>query len=155
MHYPPPPPYPPARRPRSIGRKIGMFGCLPVAVLFGALIGLGAIVGDDTDNADSSSGKSTGTVKPAASSAAPPKTAEPTTSGEPAPAETTTPGLSKRDITKMSVNAVWDSYSNARRDLLCIGVEVNGPGWFADQLTSDSLDREYAGRLVEEKCANR
>lgn len=149
MHYAPPPPSP---RPRTLGRKIAMFGCLPIAVLFGALIGLGAIVGDDTDDSTS---KGSSTVKPTAHSAAPSKTAATPKPAAPAPAKTTSPGLSKRDITKMTVDLVWDSYSNARRDLLCIGVETNGPGWFADQMTSDNVDREYAGQLVEEKCANR
>jgi len=143
MHYTPPP----SPRPRTLSRKIAMFGCLPIAVLFGAVLALGAAVDDDTDTGSISAKPSA----PAATSAKPTtKPAKPA-----APAKTTTPGLSKRDITKLSVDMVWNNYSNARRDLLCIGIEVNGPGWFADQMTSDNVDREYAGQLVEEKCANR
>lgn len=130
----------PPRNPRAenAGKKILKFGCLPAFLLLVALIALGSALDDGDDKAD---------AKPSASA--------PSKPADTGPAPSKSPGLSKHEITKLSVDMVWDGYSEARRDLLCDGVKTNGPGWFADQLESDNLDRKYAGQLVEEKCAAR
>ncbi|WP_108990433.1 hypothetical protein [Streptomyces coelicoflavus] len=138
---------PPARNPRpGIGRKILTFGCLPLAVLFGALIALGVALDDGDDESDAKATTSATPSTPAPSSKKP----------APSPSESDEgPGISKRRMTELSVGLVWDKYSDAQKDVLCTGVEAYGPEWLADQLQSDNLDHEYAGQLVEEKCANR
>ncbi|MFE9921574.1 hypothetical protein ACFYQA_08325 [Streptomyces sp. NPDC005774] len=120
---------------RFVDRKGFRFGCLPAMVITWVIFLLTLFTGGDTDN---TSGKDDA------------KATRPTAS-----ATTTAPGMDKRQITELSVDMVWDSYNAARRDLMCVGMEVHGPGWFAEQLESDSIDPEYAEDLVTEKCESR
>ncbi|MEU3161984.1 hypothetical protein ACPCAJ_21105 [Streptomyces griseoincarnatus] len=134
MHQPPP-----QRNQRTdrAARKILKFGCLPAFVLLGVIIALGNAVDDD-----SASGG-----KPAANENSP--TASPT-----APAKAS-PGLDNRQITELTVDMVWDSYSETRRDLFCLSLDVEGPDAYADQLKSDNIDPDYAAELMTEKCESR
>lgn len=145
---PPPPHYQPLPRPKpkftdSRGFK---FGCLPAIIIVWAVIITSVLTsGNDDKTNDQTAGR------PSSASSAP-ETAD---RDKPSPSASKSAGLDERRITELSVGMVWDSYDEPERDLLCLGVEANGRGWFADQLESDNLDREYAGQLVEEKCASR
>ncbi|MFB8772112.1 hypothetical protein [Streptomyces broussonetiae] len=141
QYQPPPawgPPPPPPKKNRW--KKILGIGCGGIVGFFVIALAIGAAVGPPEDTDDKSK------PAPKTSTSAPPEPASPTP---------TSAGLSERDITRLSVDMVWDGYTEPQRDVLCAGVEANGPGWFADQLESDNLDRDYAGQLVEEKCAAR
>ena len=120
----------------STKKNIAKYGCLPIALLVGIALALSGGEDDTTANSDLNTKPS----KPAATKSA---------------ADDDTPGLDTRQITRLSVDMVWDSYNESRRDILCAGIEVNGPGWFADQMQSDNIDPDYAAELVSEKCESR
>lgn len=115
----------------AAARRVLKFGCLPAL----ALVVLIIIIGSIADNDDQSDAKASPT--PAASN--------------PTPANNT-PGLGKRQITELTVDMVWDSYNETRRDLFCLSLEVDGPESYADGLKSDNIDPDYAAELMTEKC---
>ncbi|MBQ0974548.1 hypothetical protein KBZ00_25970 [Streptomyces sp. RK31] len=118
----------------AAARRVFKFGCLPALALVVLIIIIGSLADNDGD--DPADAKASPT--PATSKSSP-----------------ATPGLDKRQITEVTVDMVWDSYSETRRNLLCAGIEVNGPDWFADQMQSDNIDPDYAAELVSEKCESR
>ncbi|MGW5409011.1 hypothetical protein [Streptomyces spiralis] len=127
------PPQPPQKR--STRKTIGL-GCAGIAALCVAIIAVGAAAGDKDDGAGAkhSASHSAGTRR------------------APTPKATDT-ALSKREVTRLSVGVVWDSYSEKERDALCLGVDLYGTDWLAKQMHSDNLDPDYAAELVADRCA--
>ncbi|MEV0981891.1 hypothetical protein [Streptomyces sp. NPDC049915] len=132
-------------RAEKAGKKILLFGCLPAFALIVLLIVIGSTLGDGGDGkSDSISADS-----PTASASA--KVVEPTAT----PSEPDGPGISKRRLTEITVDLVWDKYTEEKREALCLGVEAYGAQWLADQLKSENLDHDYAGQLMQRKCESR
>lgn len=140
-----PPPPPPKKSP--IGKILG-FGCLGILGLSFLIGAISALVSSDSGNTSKDN------TSVAADDTAKDNDTE-TEAKQPTKTPEKTPGLSKREITKLSVNMVWDGYDETQRDGLCLGIDLNGPDWFADQLQSDNIDPDYAGELVADKCESR
>ncbi|MER7983863.1 hypothetical protein [Streptomyces sp. NPDC095817] len=131
---PPPPPAPPQK---STSKTVGL-GCLGIfAFVILAGIVAGALDGDDDKDAKATS--------KASASATQADDAADASDDKPA-------GLDKRTITRVSVDATWDSYTEEQKDELCLGIDLYSENWFANQLKSDNIDSNYAAERVSAKC---
>jgi hypothetical protein len=124
--------------PRKRGGKVAAMGCLG-SLAFLILIVIVAAAVDGSDKPESKQGSHT---------SAPAHKA-----GAPSPKETG--GLSKREITKLSVDVVWNNYTAAQRDAACLGIDTYGKDWYAKQLKSKNIDPDYAADRLADHCASR
>ncbi|MFG2425410.1 hypothetical protein ACGFWD_41275 [Streptomyces sp. NPDC048448] len=114
------------------------FGCLGVL----AFIILIVIIGSTSDSDDKQDSKNESRAN------APARATEHTKAKA-------SPGIDKHTITKMAVNLTWQNYSEQRRDAACLGIDLYGKDWYAEQLKSDSIEPDYAAELLADKCAAR
>lgn len=132
-----PPPRPPKKKANPAVIALAAVG----------IIGFWVIVGTALGSPDDTS-------KGSASASSPAKAA-PTEADDKPPADNKTPGLSKRELTRLTVSAVWNSYDTTQRDTLCLGIDVYGEDELAEQMQSDNLDPDYAAELISAKCESR
>ena len=70
--------------------------------------------------------------------------------------DTDTPGIDRRTLTKLSIDATWDSSTETDKDSMCEGILLFGPEWAADQMRDgtgdETIDWDYAAQLIEGKC---
>jgi len=143
-------PQPPRPPKKTHPAAIAGIGCLGIIAMVTIGTVLTSLTGSDSSD-KTGSGAATKSSAPKAKDTPAKADDKPSASAQ----NGKTPGLDKRQITELTVNLVWDGYTDTQKDTLCLGVEAYGEDWLADQLNSDSLDHDYAAELVSDKCETR
>jgi len=63
------------------------------------------------------------------------------------------------DFTKLVVDVVWEDMTQEDQDAMCLGIEVFGVEWAADEMRDSGedqdIDWDLAAEVIEDKCAER
>jgi hypothetical protein len=137
--YPPPPPPPPPKR----NTPLIVIACVLGGVFWATVF---ASVMDDDD---------TETKRETVSITAPATDVE---TEDPTEDPTSDAALGD-DFTRIIVDTVWEDMTQEDQDSMCLGIEVFGVEWAADEMRGSGddpdIDWDLAAEIIEEKCDER